>query len=221
MKYIVKQAEPNALTEWKALANENWLRTYDTLSGSVKKAVKDALIAEQGGICCYCERELHDEDSHLEHFQPQHDPNVDPLDFSNLLCSCQNRLNKGEPRHCGNLKGDWFDPLLLISPLQADCASHFVYYGDGRIQANAETNLAAQTTISKLGLDIAKLNSLRKQAIEPFLDPVLSAEEFQEFVKLYLHKDNRGRFQPFWTTIAYLFGEENSGYSVPTIGHES
>ena len=95
MKYIVKQAEPIALKEWKALANDDWQPTYGTLSGEVKKAVKDSLQAEQGGICCYCERELRDEDSHIEHFQPQHDPNVDPLDYANLLCSCQNRIQKG------------------------------------------------------------------------------------------------------------------------------
>ena len=116
-------------------------------------------------------------------------------------------IQKGEPRHCGNLKDKWFDPQLLISPLRENCEAHFMYLGDGRIQVNSETNCAAKTTIKKLGLDIAKLNSLRELAIEPFLDPNLTSAEFQEFVNLYLHKDSRGRFQPFWTTIHYIFGE--------------
>lgn len=44
MKHIVKQAEPQALTDWKALENENWQPTYGTLSGDTKNAVKDALM---------------------------------------------------------------------------------------------------------------------------------------------------------------------------------
>lgn len=103
MKHIVKQGEPEAFLDWKALANEDWMPTYDDLAGETKKTVKGALMEEQGYICCYCERRLTDGDSHIEHFQPQSDPAVDPLDFSNMLCSCQNRIKKGEPRHCGNI----------------------------------------------------------------------------------------------------------------------
>ena len=63
MKHIVKQQEPEAFANWKALANNNWQPTYDTLSGETKKVVKSALMAEQGHICCYCERRLTEEDS--------------------------------------------------------------------------------------------------------------------------------------------------------------
>ena len=85
MKHIVKQGEPEAFLDWKALANEDWMPTYDDLAGETKKTVKGALMEEQGYICCYCERRLTDGDSHIEHFQPQSDPAVDPLDFSNML----------------------------------------------------------------------------------------------------------------------------------------
>lgn len=93
-----------------------------------------ALMAEQGYICCYCERRLTNDDSHIEHFRPQSDPTVDPLDFGNLLCSCQNQLKKGEPRHCGNLKGEWFDRDLLVSPLIPGCEDRFAFTGDGEIK---------------------------------------------------------------------------------------
>lgn len=117
MKHIVKQEEPQKFLDWKNLAGENWQPTYGGLSGYPKKALKNSLMAEQGYICCYCERRLTDNESHIEHFRPQSDPAVDPLDYRNLLCSCQNQLNKGEPRHCGNKKEDWFDEHLLVSPL--------------------------------------------------------------------------------------------------------
>ncbi len=207
MKHITKQPEPRALSGWKALANTNWQPTYADLSGETKKAVKQALMKEQGYLCCYCERRLTENDSHIEHFRPQSEPSANPLDYTNLLCSCQDQIKKGEPRHCGNLKGDWFDVQLLVSPLDSDCEMRFSHRGDGAIQPRVATDRAAMTTIKKLGLDIPKLNSLRAQAIEPFLEVGLSEEELQQFVSGYLSQDNEGRFGPFWTTICYLFGD--------------
>lgn len=142
-----------------------------------------------------------DEDSHIEHFRPQHDPLVDPLDFTNLLCSCQNKLKAGEPRHCGNLKGDWFDDRWLISPLNPECEQRFIFHGDGTIHPSNVGDEAARLTIERLGLGIAKLNDLRKNAIEPFLDESLGDEDFLAFVTKYFERDDKNRFGEFWTAI--------------------
>lgn len=206
MKYIKKQTEPASLKEWKEQANENWQPSYDKLRNKLKDSIKEALMKEQGYLCCYCEQELTLNDSHIEHFRPQNDPSVDPLDFSNMLCSCQNQLKKREPRHCGNLKGKWFDENNLISPLDTNCETRFKFTADGYIQPRQEEDNAALTTIEKLGLDIPKLRDLRRQAIEPFMDEMLSNEEIQLFVKGYLSPSNDGKFGEFWTTIYYLFG---------------
>ena len=42
MKHIVKQGEPEAFLDWKALANEDWMPTYDDLAGETKKTVHGA-----------------------------------------------------------------------------------------------------------------------------------------------------------------------------------
>ncbi len=207
MKHIIKCSEPQAFADWKALANEDWQPSYDDLSGYSKKAVKDGLMEEQGYLCCYCERRLTPEDSHIEHLRPQSDSTVDPLDFANMLCSCQNQLNKGDPRHCGNLKGDWFDTLLLVSPLDSDCENRFSFTGNGAIKPLLPTETAATETIKRLGLNIPKLNALRASAIEPFLEETLNEEELRQFVSGYLEKDASGRHGEFWTTIRYLFGD--------------
>jgi uncharacterized protein (TIGR02646 family) len=207
MKYVEKHQEPEAFTRWKALANEDWQPTYEDLRGDTKASVKGALIQEQGYICCYCERRLNEGDSHIEHFQPQSDPAVDPLDYGNLLCSCQNQIKKGEPRHCGNLKGDWFDSELLISPLDPDCENRFSFEGDGLIKPAEQHDRAARETITRLGLDLPKLNGLRAGAIEPFLDDSLTHDELSRFVSGYLTMGADGRFSEFWTTIKYLFGD--------------
>ena len=151
MKHVTKHQEPEAFIQWKEEANESWQPTYDGMPGEVKQTVKESLRYEQGNICCYCERELSDNDSHIEHFIPQSAPDVDPLDYFNLLCSCQSQIKKDEPRHCGSLKEDWHDPILLISPLAPDCEEHFAFTGDGSIKPTTHNTAAASETIKKLG----------------------------------------------------------------------
>ena len=207
MKHFVKGDEPVALTEWKALANEHWQPTYGDLSGAVKEAVKESLLAEQGRICCYCERRLNEGDLHIEHLAPQSSPAVDPLDYSNMICSCQNQLKKGDPRHCGNLKEN---NTLSLTPLDADCEEHFTYTHNGTIQPKPQTNIQAKETIKTLGLDIPKLNNMRNKAIEPFLAADLEESELIAFVTGYLAKNGDGSFEPFWTTIKHLFGDSIS-----------
>lgn len=207
MKHVQKGNEPREFSRWKALANEDWQPTFDDLSGNIKKAVKNALMQEQGYLCCYCECRIDVDDSHIEHFRPQSLADVDPLDFSNLLCSCQNQLLKGVPRHCGNGKGDWFDHALLVSPFDADCENRFAFTGDGKIQPRDDTDIGATETIKHLGLNLPKLRAMRASVIEPFLEESLSDDDLQQFVSGYLHQDNSGYFGEFWTTIRYLFDE--------------
>ncbi|MCU7814974.1 MAG: TIGR02646 family protein [Candidatus Thiodiazotropha sp. (ex Rostrolucina anterorostrata)] len=207
MKQIQKQQEPQLFTEWKAQANDDWQPDFGDLGGDEKQAVKQALMREQGEICCYCERRLTDDDSHIEHFRPQSDPDVDSLDFGNMLCSCQNRLQRGEPRHCGNSKSAWFDKILLISPLDAGCESRFAYNGDGHIKPKLDADGAASETIRRLALDIPKLRALRAAAITPFLDDSLTEADVRQFVGGYLQSGPDGKLGEFWTSISYLFQE--------------
>jgi len=206
MKHNVKREEPEEFITWKLLSNDDWQPAFGNIPGEVKNVLRSALMAEQGGICCYCERRLSAEDSHIEHLRPQSDPMVDPLDFGNLLCSCQNQIRRGTPRHCGTLKDDWNEPEMMVSPLDPNCESRFAYDGDGVIRPAIADDRGALMTIEKLGLAISRLNDLRARVIEPFLDEDLSPEEVRLFVAGYLARDESGRYGEFWTTIRHLFG---------------
>ncbi|RKZ73335.1 MAG: TIGR02646 family protein [Gammaproteobacteria bacterium] len=195
MKSIKKGNEPKELMEWK---QKGFTKFKSLRRSKVKSEVKNALMEEQGYICCYCEQELIATDSHIEHFLPQDSYPEKALDFSNMLCSCQDQIKKGEPRHCGNLKGN---NEISISPLDEDCESFFKYTYDGYIEPVDEN---ARITIEKLGLDITKLNALRRDAIEPFIDDSLTEDELMEFVSAYLKKVD-GKYQLFYTTIKFLF----------------
>jgi len=123
-----------------------------------------------------------------------------------MMCSCLNEVKKGEPRHCGNAKEDWFSESLLISPFDPACETKFNFTGDGRINPSQPNDHAAIQTIIKLRLDIPKLRAMRSQVIEPFLDEMLSPLELQAFVSGYLSRDDQGKYGEFWTTIRQLFG---------------
>lgn len=185
MKYIVKQSEPVFFTTWKAQANANWQPEYSNMPTVTKQQLKDALLEEQGWICCYCEQEITADDAHIEHFRPQSNPDCDPL-------------------HCGNLKADWFDQNLLVSPLAPSCESRFVFLGNGEIQGKDVNDQAAKETIQRLGLNIPKLIEMRKKVIEVFLDESLNDVEVVNLVSAYLVKNGQ-RYSPFWSTIHYLF----------------
>jgi uncharacterized protein (TIGR02646 family) len=206
MKFVEKGEEPQEFVSWKNLANDDWVPTYGALAGPPKQAVHRALLAEQGWLCCYCESQIDEKDSHIEHLRPQSDPAVDPLDFSNMLCSCQRDTRKGEPLHCGNAKDDWYDENLFVTPVDPGCEARFAYTGDGRILPAQQDDAAAMETIERLALGIPKLNARRAEAIAPFLDDGLTDEELRRFITGYLLKGQDGRFNPFWTTIRHVFG---------------
>ncbi len=191
MKQIKKGKEPDSLVAHR----QNSHSTYDNYKQ--KADLRDSLTKEQGYICCYCERELIATDSHIEHLLPQEKYPEKALDFSNLLCSCQKDIKRGEPRHCGNLKDNYEIP---ISPLDADCEKYFTYTYDGNIKPIDEK---FEITINKLGLDIPKLIDLRKKAIEPFIDDSLTEEELIKFISKYLEKIDE-KYSPFHATIKHL-----------------
>ncbi|VVB90831.1 Uncharacterised protein [uncultured archaeon] len=205
MKHIVKDKNTPKFDRWM-VENVNCQPTYGGVQGETKKDLKNSLMKEQGYICCYCERRLTNDDSHIEHFTPQSNPGVDGLDYTNMLCSCQDKLKQGEPRHCGNLKDNWFDGELLVSPLDPECERRFIYTADGKIHPAIISDDAAITTIQRLGLNIPKLNALREKAIEPFLDE-MDEQELSRFVVGFLIRNSDGMFGEFWTTIDYIFGE--------------
>lgn len=179
MKQIVKNQEPQQFSNWKRQGGIANRRCWNQV-GPIKRVIHDALMDEQGYICCYCESRVNSDNSHVEHFRPRSTyPHLE-LDYSNLHCSCLRQLSKGEPRHCGHGKADWFDAALLISPLQQNCDRHFKFNGNGDIVARNPTDSTAKETIKRLRLDLPKLNGLRKAALDDLWD--LSPTEIRKLL---------------------------------------
>ena len=201
MRYIQKGLEPKVFSNWKALANEDWRPTYQDLSGDEKKAVYESLLLEQGHICCYCERELKQDDYHIEHLNPQHLNEGDELDYQNFLCSCLRQTEHGNPLHCGKLKDD---KIIPVHPRQTDCQTKFIFTAAGEIEG---INQDSNDTIKILGLNLDKLTNMRREAVVPFLTDELEQDEFESFVKGYITPTQDGRRNAFCSMIEFLFND--------------
>lgn len=209
MKQIIKHPEPKEFIAWKAMATENWTPKYANLQKPEKEIVRQSLLSEQGNICCYCQRRITSQSSHIEHFRPQANDTEDfslEIEYSNLHASCFPDAESEFPLHCGPLKGAHFDENLLISPLEPNCETEFDFGFDGTI-APKKHSKRAEYTISLLGLDIKKLTAKRRLVIEVFISDLENETEqdFQIFLTKYLDK-NDGSFQEYHTALKKLFG---------------
>ena len=211
MKHIKKSQEPEKFTNWKALENDDWKPNWDeNFQTPEKPVVHDALLKEQGYICCYCGMRITRETSHIEHLKPRSTyPNL-ALEYTNLIASCQGESEEPPtvPVHCGHKKKYWYDENLMVSPLKINCAEFFKYPASGKIQPtdNLGKKAVAETTIKKLALDIDKLQKMRRVAIDAAL---LATEGLTEIeIKLlaegYEKLDVDGQHTPFCAAISYL-----------------
>ena len=183
MRYISKQEEPESFRCWKSLSNDAWQPTYKTLQNPEKAILHASLIAEQEGLCCYCQGIVEPDNSHIEHLLPQSLYPSIALNYDNLLCSCGHpHKSKAIPDHCGHAKGE---KELPITPLQPDCCSHFLYSSDGSIKPNPPDNQQAKDTIEILKLNSEELKKSRKSAIDALLDDS-DVDNWEEYMRDFL-----------------------------------
>ncbi len=202
MRHIAKRPEPEVYRLWRVGASDDWKPSWAALQGSVKDTLKNALLDEQGFLCCYCERRIasagHDAGGcHIEHLEPRATASHRALDYDNLLCSC----TAAHGNHCGMRKDN---RTITIHPLQPDCTTAFRYRSDGSVEATSgDRRDAAESTLRILGLDDPGLKSRRRKAIEAFLQLTqdLPPSAIRSAAVSLSARDVDGRFVPFATAV--------------------
>jgi uncharacterized protein (TIGR02646 family) len=197
MKQIIKNHEPQEIIDWKALADANWQPTY---RDAPKGIIRQSLLEEQGYICCYCNKDISDEDFHIEHFRPQDPFDYLELEYINMHASCMKNKVKGSPSHCGDAKKNWFDNRLTLSPLDNNEIS-FRYLDDGTVEAGVPD---ASEMITKLNLNEETLRSKREAEItgildEEFIETATNDQLLNLFAKI--SRKNNGKYQEFTIAI--------------------
>ena len=206
MKYVAKGRSPEQFETWKALANDSWTPTYDDLQHPQKKIVHEALLAEQGWVCCYCGRGIAQHDSHIEHFRPQETAPQLALAFENLFASCIREREPGAPLHCGHGKGNEFDEARHISPLDQGCERRFLYTLEGAIRPADIDDCPARYMTQLLKLDLAFLRNRRQEVLASIFDvdflSTASEDELRRLAAACREPDERGKLTNFGHVIA-------------------
>lgn len=162
MRAIEKGKEPARLLRHRERSHSN----YDNCGSDEKQELREALVQEQRGLCCYCmARIVAERDSmKIEHWQCQENYPARQLDYNNLLGACLG--GEGQPsenQHCDTRKGS---QELKFNP--ADPA-HLIerrvrFKLDGTIESNDDDFNTQLNDV--LGLNIKMLKNRRKAVVE-------------------------------------------------------
>lgn len=99
MRTIRKLREPLSLTQHRA----GMAADFDNFQD--KNELRDSLVREQRGLCCYCQSRIRADRTSMkiEHWRCQSRYPDEQLDYSNILAACTG--DRG-PDHCDTRKAD-------------------------------------------------------------------------------------------------------------------
>ncbi len=163
MRTIRKGVEPPSLTKHRCAAHADYDNYQD------KDTLREYLVREQRGLCCYCMGRLRAdaESMKVEHWRDQSSHPAEQLDYRNLLGACLG--GEGQPfaqQHCDTRKGD--RPLSRNPADPAHYVEHLIRYGtDGTI---ASDDAAFDEELNQvLNLNHPFLRNNRKATLDGFL----------------------------------------------------
>lgn len=211
MIHIEKGPEPEAFRQWK---EQNPEATYGEMPREVGLALRNALLEEQGFVCCFCGCAIGTFDDKGEidqiplesirphnirnaHIVPQSKDTAKTLDYGNLCASCNTSRHTKDDKHCDETQGN---RELPVSPLQKDCISYFSFGSDGEILANLELTEEEQekafATISILRLNTSSLIAARKKVLRTLksLPPAQANLALDQLCK----RNAQGAFAPYY-----------------------
>ena len=172
MRFINKQHTPPA----------NWPTFFNGVTQyAANSNARRILETEQNNLCAYCQRNLGQSSSTIEHFIPNSQNSNFSTSYFNLIAACSRQANDhaGGIGHCNEFRGTAILPPFIF---YANCKTtinslnpYFKANEDGTIQARkhegrvrpltAETTKAAEAFIEHLNLKDNRLIKDRRDAI--------------------------------------------------------
>jgi uncharacterized protein (TIGR02646 family) len=207
MQHIPKNTdnEPTDFQNWKVRKAEK----HDPLGNiavwedfradtRIKEVVQEALLKEQGYICCYCCSEIDESTISIEHFNLKSIcPKTDVLNFQNLLASCKRKGNCNEKRN---------DKNLSLNPCQEEAVSQVYFERKGRYIHLKSDNPIFQQEIDKvLNLNHSGFGAARNAKIEEIKEVIAKLEtegllkekeDWQDLYQQFTEKEN-GKYPHF------------------------
>ena len=162
MRAITKGSEPRSLTAHRQTPHSDYHNYPD------KGTLREMLVVEQRGLCCYCMGRIRGDSMKVEHWRSQSRFPGEQLDYRNLLGACQG--GEGQPRsrqHCDTRKGDRDLRWNPADPSHA-VEARIHYQSDGGIRSH-DADFDAQLD-GVLNLNLPLLKTSRKRVRQRVFD---------------------------------------------------
>lgn len=201
MIYIKKTSEPRSLVEHRCTPGADF-------DGLDKSELREYLLKEQGYLCAYCMKRIHNEkDTKIEHYRARNAENE--LEYTNLLAVCYgnqpspNSVGKvGKKRlTCDSMKGN---RVLHINPQSREDMETIYYDNNGRIYSSNKVYQDELQDILNLNDSYGYLIENRKAIIDVVMRKLSGTRTNKEAKELLLK----------WKRAVYnlSYGEEYPQY---------
>lgn len=221
MKYIQKDNEPTSLEKYRKSLSPGTQKAYDNFPD--KATLREALLEEQGYVCCYCMKRITSEfievkgksqcKTRIEHWAPRgvyngHNGKPDlRLNYRNLMAACDG--NQGQPKHlycCDKSKGS---QEIKINPTQSICEEQFFFSLAEEITSEDEDIKQELNDILRLNIQIHRNNrkaALNKalQQLQPFPPSNHQASRIQKVIDQLSRRDEMGQHEPYFAYAVYF-----------------
>lgn len=177
MIYIKKGMEPKSLVEHRCTPGADF-------DGLDKTELRECLLREQGYLCAYCMKRIHNEkDTKIEHYRARNAENQ--LEYSNLLAVCNGNqtssdstVKYGKKRlTCDSMKGNQF---LHINPQSKEDMDSIYYDNSGKIYSKNPVYQEDIKDVLNLNDPYGYLIGNRKAVINAIIRKLSAARSQQE-----------------------------------------
>lgn len=186
MKLIIKGNEPEA---WKIYKNT------EGVAFTAIPELKNALLKEQGYLCCYCMSRISFNKMKVEHWKPRRYKTL-KLHYGNLFAACLGNFCEGN--HCDTLKDE---DEITINPtdIKNNCESIIGYkLSDGSLTYPPQYEHDIKNILN-LNNSVLKLNRIK--ALDGVTEALglkkYSKSECQKQLKKFQELNSDGKFQPY------------------------
>jgi uncharacterized protein (TIGR02646 family) len=203
MRNITKQPEPASLTAWRQ-TNPTDYNGY-----AYKDGLRDSLVYEQRGICCYCQCRIYSsyDTMKIEHWASHRHYPQQRLVYRNLLGACLGGKGKpGTNQYCDSFKGE---QELCRNPADPahDVETVMHFKNDGSVTStNAQLN---EELNSVLNLNDDFLKNNRIGALESFKvlylkrDANFTRNDWQRLLDDWSGANHNGELRPYCGVVIY------------------
>lgn len=143
MRWIKKGPPPPGLEEVRRTPGA-------TYSDADVPRLRERLVKDQQGLCCYCMQEIDADSSRLEHLRPRSLHEDEELAWTNMLAACNTEGLAEKYRHCDLTKDG--DPIS-VSPLLKEHMARVHFTHSGRVLSYDPNHQADIDDRLKLNVD--------------------------------------------------------------------